>query len=145
MACTDLQKQEGSPASATFSQAPGEQDAAPAFLPFPFSLLEESELRERKWSAQESSSTPGLPASTPSAPVSGNGTPAVYLIAQARDLKLLGHLSSHLIHHLVHGFCFRNIPEVPYSPSHRPIKLPWIAVASFLPSLAAPQILHTAP
>lgn len=144
MACTDLHEREGSPASATFSQAPGEQDATPAFLPFPFSLLEESELRERKCS-RTSSSSPDLPAPTPSAPISGNGTPAVYLIAQARDRKLLGHLSSHLIHHLVHGFCFQNIPEVPYSPSHGPIKLPWIAVASFLPSLAAPQILRTAP
>lgn len=73
MACTDLHEREGSPASATFSQAPGEQDVTPAFLPFPFSLLEESELRERKWYAQE----PDLPASTPSAPISGNGTPAV--------------------------------------------------------------------
>lgn len=53
MACTDLHEREGSPASATFSQAPGEQDATPAFLPFPFSLLEESELRERKCYAQE--------------------------------------------------------------------------------------------
>lgn len=53
MACTDLHEREGSPASATFSQAPGEQDVTPAFLPFPFSLREESELRERRWDAQE--------------------------------------------------------------------------------------------
>lgn len=53
MACTDLHEWEGSPASATFSQAPGEQDATPAVLPSPFSLLEESELRERRWYAQE--------------------------------------------------------------------------------------------
>lgn len=50
----ELEERKRIPASATFSQAPCEEDASSAFLPFPFSLLEESELMELKWHAQES-------------------------------------------------------------------------------------------
>ena len=53
MAGAELDEPKGSPAPATFSKVPREE-ALFLFLSVPFSLLEESKLRDLKWHAQES-------------------------------------------------------------------------------------------
>ena len=72
MVGAEMKEPRGSSAPATFSKVPPtEENATP---PFPFFLLEECELRELKWHVWESQVQ--LPASTPLAPISGNGCPS---------------------------------------------------------------------
>lgn len=110
MAGAELNEPKGSPVPATFSKVPREE-ALFLFLSVPFSLLEESKLRELKRHMLRNSSstselggsegTPDLPVPTPLAPISGNGTSAVHPSTQAKDLGLSRALSSHPICHLV--------------------------------------------